>query len=189
METKVGALSVVAGTDEETKKTDSRRKGQFWGDQKHKSTHFVCLVVRIIRGRIERARERCRGRSSARGSGGSWSRPGPHWLEEEDPEIDWSEIDGFLTEPRGSRRSANGRLGARGTDHGQGRRGKGGKETPSARAVEMPTKQPVEAAEDCVQGAPPIVVAQRLKGLPLRIYYVQEPRANSGVFGACFNVA
>jgi len=23
----------------------------------------------------------------------------PHWLEEEDPEIDWSEIDGFLTEP------------------------------------------------------------------------------------------
>lgn len=26
----------------------------------------------------------------------------PHWLEEEDPEIDWSEIDGFLTEPSSS---------------------------------------------------------------------------------------
>ncbi|KAJ4956512.1 hypothetical protein NE237_013295 [Protea cynaroides] len=33
----------------------------------------------------------------------------------------------------------------------------------------MLTKPPVEAAEDCVQGAPPIVVAQRLKGLGLRI--------------------
>ncbi|KAJ4943950.1 hypothetical protein NE237_016371 [Protea cynaroides] len=46
---------------------------------------------------------------------------------------------------------------------------KGGKDTPSARVVEMPTKSPVEAAEDCVQGAPPIVVAPRLKGLGLRI--------------------
>ncbi|KAJ4982227.1 hypothetical protein NE237_033064 [Protea cynaroides] len=44
-----------------------------------------------------------------------------------------------------------------------------GKETSSAIAVEMPTKPPVEAVEDCVQGAPPIAVAQRLKGLGLRI--------------------